>query len=421
MRRRLRGLWRHPDFMRLWAGQTISIFGSLIGGTALQFTAILFLHASAFQIGLLSAATLAPGFAAGLVAGVWVDRLRRRPLLIIADIGRALALATIPLAAMMGRLTIDQLYVVAFVNSILTVLFDVAYRSYLPSLVGRDDLLEGNSKLSASASVAEVGGFGIAGWLVQWLSGPAAILIDAISFVVSAFSLGAIRTREPAMPPVHESANMAREIGEGLREVLHHPVLRMLAGGNFLLHFCGHGIYGSIVVLFMSRGLGFSPGLLGLTWAVGGISALVGAMAAAPLTRRLGTGRAMIFGLLLGSITGFFIPLAQGGTMLAVALLIMAQLGDGANTVYEINQLSLRQAIAPERLMGRINASMHFIEQGAALLGAVVGGLLGDTIGLRPTLLLGASGGLIVAILLALSPLRDIEGPNTTETQATPV
>jgi Na+/melibiose symporter-like transporter len=394
--------------MKLWAGQTISVFGSLIGGTALQFTAILFLQASAFQIGLLAAASLAPGFASGLVAGVWVDRLRRRPLLIIADVGRALLLATIPLAALLDRLTIEQLYVVAFGNSILTVLFDVAYQSYLPSLVGRGDLLEGNSKLSASASVAEVGGFGLAGWLVQLLSGPTTILIDAVSFVVSAVSLSAIRTREARPAPVPHNSSVVREIGEGLRVVLHHPLLRTLAGGAFLLHFCGHGIYGSMVVLYMSRGIGFSPGVLGMTWGVGGISALIGAMLAAPLTRRLGAGRAMVLGLLLGSTTGFLIPLAQGPTLLSLILLILAQLGDGADTVFQINQLSLRQAITPERLLGRVNASMHFVGQGAMLLGALVGGLLGDTIGVRPTLLVGAGGSLLVAVMLALSPLRGV-------------
>lgn len=394
--------------MKLWAGQTISVFGSLIGGTALQFTAILFLQASAFQIGLLAAASLAPGFASGLVAGVWVDRLRRRPLLIIADVGRALLLATIPLAALLDRLTIEQLYVVAFGNSILTVLFDVAYQSYLPSLVGRGDLLEGNSKLSASASVAEVGGFGLAGWLVQLLSGPTTILIDAVSFVVSAVSLSAIRTREARPAPVPHNSSVVREIGEGLRVVLHHPLLRTLAGGAFLLHFCGHGIYGSMVVLYMSRGIGFSPGVLGMTWGVGGISALIGAMLAAPLTRRLGAGRAMVLGLLLGSTTGFLIPLAQGPTLLSVILLILAQLGDGADTVFQINQLSLRQAITPERRLGRVNASMHFVGQGAMLLGALVGGLLGDTIGVRPTLLVGAGGSLLVAVMLALSPLRGV-------------
>ena len=408
MRGRFRGLWRHPDFIKLWTGQTISVFGSLIGGTALQFTAILLLQASAFQMGLLAAASLAPGFASGLVAGVWVDRLRRRPLLIMADAGRALLLATIPLAAALGRLTIEQLYVVAFGNSILTVLFDVAYQSYLPSLVGRGDLLEGNSKLSASASVAEVGGFGLAGWLVQLLSGPTTILIDAVSFVVSAVSLSAIRTREARPAPVPHNSSVVREIGEGLRVVLHHPLLRTLAGGAFLLHFCGHGIYGSMVVLYMSRGIGFSPGVLGMTWGVGGISALIGAMLAAPLTRRLGAGRAMVLGLLLGSTTGFLIPLAQGPTLLSVILLILAQLGDGADTVFQINQLSLRQAITPERLLGRVNASMHFVGQGAMLLGALVGGLLGDTIGVRPTLLVGAGGSLLVAVMLALSPLRGV-------------
>jgi MFS family permease len=417
---RFGGLWRHPDFMKLWTGQTISVFGSLIGGTALQFTAILFLHASAFQMGLLAAASLAPGLASGLVAGVWVDRVRRRPLLITADAVRALSLATIPLAAVLERLTIEQLYVVAFINSIMTVLFDIAYQSYLPSLVRRDDLLEGNSKLSASASVAEVGGFGIAGWLVQLLSGPAAILLDACSFVVSAVSLGAIRTREPSPAPVHERAHILRDIGDGLRELWHRPTLRTLAGATCLLHFCGHGIYGSLVVLYMSRGLGFSPGILGMTWGVGGISSLLGAMLALPLTRRLGTGRAMVLGLLLGSITGFFVPFAQGATLLAATLLIMAQLGDGADTIYQINQVSLRQAITPTRLLGRVNASMHVVGQGATLLGALVGGLLGDTIGVRPTLFLGASGGLIVAVLLAFSPLRAITTPDSPEPQSQP-
>lgn len=418
MRGRLRGLWRHPDFMKLWTGQTISVFGSLIGGTALQFTAILLLHASAFQMGLLTAAAVAPGFAAGLGAGVWVDRLRRRPLLISADAGRALSLATIPLAAALGCLTIEQLYVVAFLNSILTVVFDVAYQSYLPSLVGRADLLEGNSKLAASASIAEVGGFGIAGWLVQWLSGPTTILLDAGSFLVSAVSLGAIRLREPAPASAPDDARMLRDIGEGLRAVWRQPLLRTFAVVTFLLHFCGHGIYGSLVVLYVSRGLGFSPGLLAMTWGVGGISSLLGAMLVVPLTRRLGAGRAMILGLLLGSITGFCIPWAQGRTVSAVILMILAQLGDGADTIYQINQLSLRQRITPERLLGRVNASIQVIGQGAVLLGALTGGLLGESIGLRPTLFVGASGVLIVAVALACSPLRTLTSAASPETQA---
>ena len=409
MYRSFTGLWRHPDFMKLWAGQTISAFGSLIGGTALHFTAILFLHASAFQMGLLAAAGLAPGFAAGLVAGVWVDRLRRRPILIAADIGRAVLLGTIPLAAFFDHLSIEQLYVVAFLNSILTVFFDVAYQSYLPSLVSREELLEGNSKLSASASVAEVSGFGIAGWLVQLFSGPMAILLDAISFLVSVVSVAAIKAPESAPVRVHVRGKIWQEIGEGLREVLRNPLLRTMSGCTFLHEFCGHGIFGAVVVLYMSRELGFAPGILGMIFAVGGISSLVGAVVTMPATRRLGVGPAMVVGLILSTLSSFFIPLAQGATLLAAVFLIAQQLmGDGGFIVYEINQVSLRQALAPERLLGRVNASMRFVAQGALLLGSLTGGLLGELIGLRTTLVMGACGALIAALWLALSPVRSV-------------
>jgi len=200
-RRHFTGLWRHADFMRLWTGQTISGFGSLIGATAIAFTAILVLHATPFQLGILAAVRLAPGFLTGLIAGAWVDRLRRRPILICADIGRGLLLATIPLAAILQRLHIEQLYIVTFFVGILSTFFDVAYESYLPSLIGRDQLIEGNSKLSASASAAEFGGLAVAGWLVQLFTAPLTILIDAVSFAVSAISISLVRTPEQAVPP----------------------------------------------------------------------------------------------------------------------------------------------------------------------------------------------------------------------------
>ena len=199
---KMSGLWRHGDFLRLWAGQTVSVFGSMIGGTAMSFTAILFLQATPFQIGLLNAMQMIPAFLLGLFAGAWVDRLRRRPIMIWADIGRALALATIPLAALLGGLGLFHLYAVALVVSVLTILFDLSYQAYLPALVGKGSLIEGNSKLSASAAVAEFGGFSIGGWLVQLLSAPVAILVDAVSFVVSAVSVATIRAREEDV--VHE-------------------------------------------------------------------------------------------------------------------------------------------------------------------------------------------------------------------------
>src|SRR5437899_6789326 len=196
--------------MRLWIGQTISVFGSVVGVAAMSFTAILTLHATPFQLGLLSAARLAPGFVTALAAGAWVDRLQRRPILIGADIGRAALLTTIPLAAILGLLRIEQLYLITFLVSILTIFFDVAYRSYLPSLIGRAELVEGNSKLSASASAAEVSGFGVAGWLVQLFTAPIAILIDAISFLVSAISVWLIQAPEQAAP-VNIKLDMRRE------------------------------------------------------------------------------------------------------------------------------------------------------------------------------------------------------------------
>jgi MFS family permease len=401
---KLTGLWLHGDFLRLWSGQTISVFGSMIGGTAMTFTAILVLHATPFQMALVTAMQIVPALLAGLFTGAWVDRLRRRPLLIGADIGRALVLATIPLAAMLGVLRIEQVYLVSLIVSILTIIFDVAYQSYLPSLVKKDELLEGNSKLSASASVAEFGGFSIAGWLVQIFSAPFAVLIDAASFVVSAATLGMIRTHEVAVSPP-DQPNLRREITEGLKTVWEHPLLRASAVGVLVYALAG-GLYGALVVLYMSRGLGFNPGVLGMIWAVGGISSFFGASLAPRITRRLGIGPAMVFGLAIFGVSALLIPLASGATFLAGALLTAAQLGDGFYVVYDINQVSLRQSLAPEQMLGRVNATLRFLDLGAALVGTLIGGMLGEVVGVRPSLFLGGGITLLAALLLWLSPLR---------------
>jgi MFS family permease len=417
LRERFTGLWRHADFVRLWSGQTISVFGSVVGIAAMSFTAILVLRATPFQLGLLSAAQLAPGFLAGLAAGAWVDRLRRRPLLIGADVGRAALLATIPLAGLLGVLRIEQLYVVTFLVSILTVVFDVSYQSYLPSLIGREQLVEGNSKLAASASVSEISAFGIAGWLVQLFTAPIAILIDAISFVVSAISVRMIQTREqPAARGAQ--ADIRREITEGLRAVLQDPILRVMAACALIKEFFG-GMCGTLLVLYMARDLGFAPGILGTIWAVGGISSFAGAMAAGPVTRRFGIGPAMVMGLLLYGVAMFFVPLARGATLIAASLLVLQQIvGDGSATVYQISQVSLRQAIAPERLLGRVNASTQVLALGATLAGSLVGGLLGEKIGVRATLFFGAAGMALSGIWLALSPVVGLRGFNAREFNA---
>ena len=379
----------------------------MVGGTAMSFTAILVLGATPIQLGVLNIMGLLPAFLIGLLAGAWVDRLRRRPLLIGADLGRALALATIPLAAVLGLLHIGQVYLVALVVSMLTIFFDVAYQSYLPGLVGKESLMEGNSKLSASAAVAEFGGFSIGGWLVQIFTAPFAILIDAVSFVVSAISVWLIRAREPILTP-QEHPNMRREIADGLKTVIHQPLLRASAVAVLLRGLAG-GIYGALVVLYMSRGLGFNPGILGMIWAVGGVSSFLGAAFAPRISRRLGSGPAMVIGMGVFGLSSFFIPLASGATLLSAAFLIAAQLGDGFYILYEINLVSLRQSIASEHILGRVNATMQFINLGAILVGSLLGGLLGEAVGVRPVLFIGASGTLLAAVALALSPIRKLK------------
>ncbi|MDP9471978.1 MAG: MFS transporter [Chloroflexota bacterium] len=413
MSSRFTGLWRHADFRRLWAAETISIFGSLVTRTALPFAAILTLDATAFQISLLGIAELVPAFLVGLVAGVWVDRLPRRPIMIAADLGRALLLAWVPLAALLDILRIEHPYAVAFLTGVLTVFFDVAYQSYLPTLVDREELVEGNSKLTVTASVAEVTAFGTGGWLVQLLTAPLAILIDAITFIASALFVWRIQAPEPPPAPSEERRNVLVEAAEGLRLVIRDPILRALAGANLALAF-SFRVFGVVFLLYLTRDLGIAPGIQGLIFAVGGVTSLLGAVAAARVARWGGLGRTLVVGLVVTGIGQLCAPLAWDASALAIAFLVAQQfLVDPAATIFEIHGVSLRQAIAPDRLMGRVTASIRFLEFGAMLLGALAGGLLGESIGLRPTLVVGASGAFIGALWLLLSPIRHLrEAPS---------
>jgi MFS family permease len=405
--------------LRLWGGQTISEFGSLVGGAALQFTAVLVLDAKPLQMAVLAAATLIPGFLFGLVAGVWVDRLRRRPLLIAADIGRALALVSIPLAWAFDSLHIEHLYVVAFLTGTFTFLFDVAHRSYLPTLIQRDDLIEANSKLTASSAATEVGGFGIAGWLVQLTSGPLTILIDAVSFVGSALFIGRIKTPEPAPTPPNERQRILREIVDGLQVVVRSPLLRATAISSITLDFSMR-IYGTVVLLYLVNDLDFQPGVLGMIFAVGGVSSLAGSIIAARTGRTLGLGRVMVLGLVVFGLSQLLIPIAQGPMAVVAIFLIVQQLGDGAYVVREISEMSLRQAITPEPFLGRMNASFQFGGIAAMLAGTLVGGVLGEVIGLRWTLAVGAGGTFVAAFWLLVSQVRnvvDLDDPTTRESK----
>lgn len=373
----------------------------------MSFTAVLFLQATPFQMALLSSMQLVPGFVAGLFAGAWVDRVRRRPMMIAVDISRAVIFGTIPLAALMGILDIEQLYLVALAVGILTMIFELSYQAYLPSLVGKPHVVEGNSKLAASAAVAEFGGFTLGGWLVHMFTAPFAILIDAVSFLTSALSLHWIRADE-IIEPLQESPNMLREIREGLGVVYQHSLLRFSAVVFTIISLSG-GVFSALVVLYMGRELGFDPGILGMIWAVGGVSSFFGASLTPYITRRLNPGPAMVAGLALYGVSIFFIPLASGATVLSAIFLIIQQLGDGFFVLYEINMVSFRQEIISERMLGRVNATLRFVALGATLVGTLLGGLLGESLGVRTTLFLAAGGTLFASVVLAISPIGKLK------------
>jgi MFS family permease len=371
--------------------------------------AITVLDASAFQVGLLGTVEFAPFVLVGLPAGVWVDRLRRRPVLIAGDLGRAAALLSIPVAYQLDALSIGQLYAVGFVTGVLTVFFDVAYQSYLPALVEPDQLLEGNSKLEISRSGAQIAGPGLAGGLIDLVTAPVAVLADALSFALSAAFVGAIRRGEaaPQRAPAHERrGSMRREMAEGLRYVLGHRLLRPIAACTATANLFNAVVY-AVVILYMVRQLGLRPAAIGLVFAAGNVGFLAGAIVSGRLAARTGIGRAIVVGEAVGALGALAIPLAprQAAVPLLVAGMAVSTFG---GTVYNVNQVSLRQAITPARLHGRMNATMRFMVWGTLPLGSLLGGALGTAIGLRPTLWVGAAGGLVAVLPVALSPVRSL-------------
>ncbi len=413
-------LWRHSDFLKLWAGESISLLGSQITFLALPLTAVTWLQATPFEMGLLGALEFAPFLLFSLVAGVWADRLPRRPILMVANIGRALLLGSIPLMALNNWLTMGYLYVVAFGVGILTVFFDVAYQSYLPVLVTREQLVEGNSKLEGSSSVAQIMGPALAGGLVQIFTAPIAVAADAASFLVSALCLGLIQRREVAVHRVGKWKPMWGEIKEGLAVVFHSPILRSIAGCTATNNFFSNVRF-AVLTIYVVRELGIEPGLLGIIFAVGSVGALIGALAGGTIARRWGVGPTLIGAILVGSIGSLALPAAQGAFAFAVAMLILGLfINGGANPVYNITQMSLRQAIIPLRLQGRMNASMRFLVWGTIPLGSLTGGVLGEVIGIHTTLLIGAIGGLLSVIWVYFSPVRSLIHPPAADLEDEP-
>jgi predicted MFS family arabinose efflux permease len=404
------GLWHHPDFVRLWAGETISQFGSTISRDALPLTALLVLGATPLQMGVLAAGAGLPVLAIGLVAGAWVDRLRRRPIMLWTDVGRAVLLGCIPAAAALGALRFEHLLIVALLAGALTVFFDAAYQAFVPVLVSRDRLVEANSKIETGVGLSEITAPGVAGVLVQTISGPMAVLLDALTFVWSALMLVFIRTPEPPPPRVVERRHLLIEVVEGIRLVGGHPVLRALGGAAATGAFFGN-FFAALYSLYAVRELGLGPALLGVTVACGGAGSLVGAALAGRIVSARGIGPTIVGAALVSGGAALLIPLAGGPVLLAALVLMLAQfVADGAATVEQIAATSVRQAAVSDRLLGRANACMYLLRVGVAPFGALVGGLLAEMIGVRPTVAIAVAGGLLTLVWLVWSPLPQLRG-----------
>ncbi|HEX5506174.1 MAG TPA: MFS transporter [Thermomicrobiales bacterium] len=420
-RRRFGGLWRQPEFLKLWAGQTVSLFGSQVTSLALPLVAVLTLGASPAEMGLLRACQTLPPLLLGVFVGAWVDRLRRRPILLGADLGRAACLALIPLAAALGLLRIELLYGVGFLAGALKVWFDITYFSYLPALVERERLIDANGKLETSFSAATIGGPGLAGALVQLVTAPFAIVLDAASFLVSALSLALIRAPEPPPAPRARARRLWGEIGAGLRAVAGDPYLRSLALVNALVN-VALGLQGAIYVLYLVRDLALSPAAIGLVLAASGPGFLAGALLAARVTGRFGPGPALVGAGLVFGATRLVAPLVAGPPAVAALLLAVANLASGVTgEIHALTDLSLRQTLVPYHLLGRVNAGMRLIAWSAAPAAGLLGGALGGWLGLRPAL--GATALLAFLMPLAVwrSPLRALrEMPQPAEPTAAP-
>ena len=405
-----RSLFRHRDFVRLWTAETISQFGTQVTLLALPLIAATTLNVTPFEFGLLGTIEFLPFILLSLPAGVWVDRLRRRPILIAGDLVRAAALLSIPIAFALDALTIWQLYLVGFINGCATVFFDVAYQSYLPSLVERDQIVDGNSKLETSRSAAQITGPGVAGVMIGAVTAPFAILLDAISFVASAAFLVAIRRPEPRPAPAVDERgrrpSMRSEIGAGLRYVGGHRYLRSIAGTTGISNFFSNIVF-AILILYLVRELAFSPELLGLVFSIGSVGFFVGALLAGRIGRRFGVGPTIIASAFVFGPSALLIAVAPAD--LAPAFVAASVfIGSIGGAVYNINQVSLRQAITPERMQGRMNATMRFIVWGTIPFGQVSGGFLGGAIGLHETIWIGAIGGVFAFLPVLLSPVREI-------------
>jgi len=405
-------LWRHRDFNKLWLGQGISSAGSQVTRLALPLTAVLYLHASTGQVGLLSAAGLAAYSGPSLLFGVMADRMRKRPLMIGADLGRTAVIALIPLLAWAKSLDMPVMYAVALVQGALTVIFEVAYRSYLPGLVGAGTLLAGNSRLQGTESVAQVTGPALSGALIQLLGAPLTLLVDAASFVVSWASLLRIRAQEPEHERRADSVAGVRgvmsEVRAGLRFIYRSPELRSVAGSAGLFNVFSQ-LQITLFLVYAPRQMHMSAGSIGLVFAFLGIGGVVASATVGRAIARFGYGRMLLAGYALGALAVLAIPLVPGPPVLSTILFAVVYFMAGFGIItMNISSMTLRQIATPAALQGRVNASFRFAISALMPFSALLAGLLGERLGLRPTLFICAAGMPLSVVWIALSPIRKV-------------
>jgi MFS family permease len=420
LRRPTGALWSHRDFLKLWSGQSISELGSQVSQLAIPWLAAVGLHASPLEFSLLGVLGFLPFILFALPAGVWVDRLRRRQILIVGDAARAVLLTLIPVLWAAGVLRIWHLLILQFVVGIFTVFFDVAYQSYLPALVEREHLVDGNSKLQLTVSVAQVAGPSLSGGLIAALTAPYAIVADAVSYVVSTAFMLRMRHREnlPRQDADEPRPKMWPQVKEGLAWVLRSPQLRSVAGCTGSANFFGNIVF-AIFVLYAVRSLHLSSVAVGAVFAVGSVGSIIGALVANRLQQGIGVGRAIVVCAAMFSLSSIAYPLAPRSFPLPV-LMVGFAIGSFGGVAYNITQVSLRQAITPERLQGRMNAAMRWVVWGVIPLGNLLGGALAETLGLRTALWVGAIGSMPTFLFVLLSPVRSIRTMPEPVTEPTP-
>lgn len=394
------------DFKKLWAALSVSLLGSAITLLALPLYAATSLHATPFQMGVLGAAGQLPFLLCSLPAGIVVDRVRRKRILVVCDLGSAILLLSIPLALPFDGPSFAQLCIVAFGVGVFTVFSEVAHYSYVPTLVGREHLTAGNSRLQVSYSVTESAGPGVAGLLVQTITAPFAVLADAVSFLLSAVLLALIKDREPAPDPDAPKTSLRRSLMDGLQVLFTDPLLRPIIITGLFVALFENAIL-ALYVLYATRDLGLDAATIGIIFVAGGLGAIPGALLARWVGGRFGIGPSMIVGLFLAALAGVLIPLADGPTLLVVVLLAASKaLGALTFTVANIHQWTLRQTVTPDALAGRVTAGQRFIVYGGGSLGALVGGALGGAIGVRETLWVCVIGSVLAPLWTVFSPLR---------------